>query len=463
MIFLIRRSRYFLYFLLLAYILVNAPELFLCALNTIYTTMVIYRLFPIFYGSFTRGLPFYIRPSHYLAPTCNHKKLLLEDLPNYSIIMPLFMEQEVLEELIENISAIKYPKDKMQVLIVLEEEDVIMQHSIKSIKLPEFFQVIIVPRSNIQTKGNACNYALNFVKGEYCVIYDAEDKPDVYQLSKAVQKFHALDASYVCLQAKLNYYNWNENFLTKMFAIEYAILFDYVIPMLVKFNFSIPLGGTSNHFKTSVLKEIGGWDALNVTEDAELGIRIKSSGFKVGIIDSYTLEEAPIHVRVWIKQRMRWMKGHLKTYLDLISAISKRYQNTKKSQNVTTSTLYNSCIMKILDFVSISCLIGMPTIFFAISPIIFIVFFFADLGEFTRTALRFSGIFGIMSIAALSFITMFNKNLNIETKLWFLFPIYFVLHSVASLFSIYQLYKAPFFWNKTPHGLSKKRRYISDK
>ncbi len=148
--------------------------------------------------------------------------------------------------------------------MVLEEEDVIMQHSIKSIKLPEFFQVIIVPRSNIQTKGNTCNYALNFVKGEYCVIYDAEDKPDVYQLSKAVQKFHALDTSYVCLQAKLNYYNWNENFLTKMFAIEYAILFDYVIPMLVKFNFSIPLGGTSNHFRTSVLKEIGGWDALKM-------------------------------------------------------------------------------------------------------------------------------------------------------------------------------------------------------
>lgn len=120
----------------------------------------------------------------------------------------------------------------------------------------------------------------------------------------------------------VEYYIHNDGF-----AIEYAILFDYVIPMLVKFNFSVPLGGTSNHFRTSVLKEIGGWDSLNVTEDAELGMRIKSSGFKVGIIDSYTLEEAPIHVRVWIKQRMRWMKGHLKMYLDLISAISKRYQN----------------------------------------------------------------------------------------------------------------------------------------
>ena len=237
------------------------------------------------------------------------------DFPHYSILLPVYKETAVIQKLIHSITKIEYPKTKLQVLIVVEETDIDLRRALHSMhSLPHFFYVIYVPDSFPKTKGKACNYALQYVKGEYVTIYDAEDVPCAQQLLYAVQKFEESDNLLACVQARLNFFNKDENTLTAIFSLEYYKQFNYLFPAFISLGFPIPIGGSSNHFRTQVLKDIGGWDAYNVTEDAELGYRLAKSGYRIEMMDSDTLEEAPINCRTWINQRTRWIKGHLVTY-----------------------------------------------------------------------------------------------------------------------------------------------------
>ena len=172
-----------------------------------------------------------------------------------------------------------------------------------------------MPPSQPQTKPKACNFALRFARGEYLVIYDAEDRPEPDQLRKVVATFRRSPPNTACLQCRLNYYNASENWLTRMFTLDYALWFDQVLPGLERLNMPIPLGGTSNHFRIDVLRELHAWDPFNVTEDADLGIRIGQKGYRVGVVDSTTFEEASCHAGNWIRQRSRWIKGYMQTLL----------------------------------------------------------------------------------------------------------------------------------------------------
>ncbi|KKK66161.1 hypothetical protein LCGC14_2966880, partial [marine sediment metagenome] len=226
-----------------------------------------------------------------------------------------------------------YPHNKLDIKIIMEEGDEetigaarklgLVKNTTKqsrrkpeSVDLPEKgFDVVIVPRADIKTKPRACNFALKRATGEFCVVYDAEDNPEPDQLKKAVCAFGQLEKDYICLQAKLNYYNSTQNILTKWFTLEYYFWFDYYLPGLVGINAPVPLGGTSNHFRTEALKEIGGWDPYNVTEDADLGMRIYRHRLKTAVLDSYTMEEASSKLLTWIGQRSRWQKGYAQTFL----------------------------------------------------------------------------------------------------------------------------------------------------
>lgn len=201
-------------------------------------------------------------------------------------------------------------------------------------ELPSYIHLIKVPFSLPRTKPKALNYAMQYCRGKYVVIYDAEDRPDADQLLKAVIAFDELPKEYVCLQAKLNFYNENENLLTKLFSIEYCLWFKYLLKGLSLMDLPVTLGGTSNHFKVDALQKIGFWDAYNVTEDADLGIRLYSFGYKVHMIDSYTLEESPIDIISWIKQRSRWIKGFIQTFLVFLAQKDK-YKRFKFYQITT--------------------------------------------------------------------------------------------------------------------------------
>ncbi|MEK7276493.1 MAG: glycosyltransferase family 2 protein, partial [Chloroflexota bacterium] len=237
------------------------------------------------------------------------------DLPIYTILVPLYQEFEVLPQLVRSIDSMDYPKSKLDVKLLLEENDRQTIDAAVAMRPPSYFEFVIVPDSMPRTKPKACNYGLVSARGTYTVIFDAEDRPDQDQLKKAVVAFRKAPGDVACLQAKLNYFNRNQNLLTRWFTTEYSTWFDLILPGLDNTNAPIPLGGTSNHFYTEKLRELGGWDPYNVTEDADLGIRMFKHGYRTAIIDSTTYEEANSEWRNWIRQRSRWVKGYMQTWL----------------------------------------------------------------------------------------------------------------------------------------------------
>lgn len=190
--------------------------------------------------------------------------------PTYTILCPLYKETAVFDQFITAMKTIDYPKNKLQILLLLEEDDAESLTTVKHMKLPDYFEVVVVPHSFPKTKPKAMNYGLRCVTGELVVIYDGEDVPEPQQLKKVVVAFSKLDENVVCIQAKLNFYNVHQNLLTRIFTVEYSLWFDLILPGLQSIHAPIPLGGTSNHFKKKNLIEIGAWDSFNVTEDADL-------------------------------------------------------------------------------------------------------------------------------------------------------------------------------------------------
>ncbi|MCC8242745.1 glycosyltransferase family 2 protein [Saccharothrix luteola] len=237
------------------------------------------------------------------------------DLPRYTVLIPLHREEVVVPGLVETIHRLDYPAHRLQVLLLVEQDDEITRPALDRLDLPPEFEVVLVPGGGPRTKPNACNAGLGLATGELCVIYDAEDHPEADQLRKAAIAFEAQPDRVVCVQAELAYWNPWTNWLTRHFAAEYAANFALALRGLDRLRLPIPLGGTSNHFRVDALRALGGWDPHNVTEDADLGVRIARRGWDVRIIDSTTYEEANSELRNWVRQRSRWIKGYCQTWL----------------------------------------------------------------------------------------------------------------------------------------------------
>ncbi|MEN8893867.1 glycosyltransferase [Planktotalea arctica] len=237
-----------------------------------------------------------------------------EKLPRVSILIPLHDESDVLDALLRRIGLLSYPKALLDVILVIEATDLPTRAHLETARLPTWMRVLIVPPGRITTKPRALNYALPFCQGDIVGIYDAEDAPDPEQVSDVVAAFHAAPEKMACVQCVLDFYNAKANALSRFFAIEYATWFRLVLPGVARMGFAIPLGGTSVFFRRSVLERLHGWDAHNVTEDADLGIRLARSGYHTMLINSVTMEEANNSPWPWIKQRSRWLKGYLITY-----------------------------------------------------------------------------------------------------------------------------------------------------
>ncbi len=238
-----------------------------------------------------------------------------ESWPLYTILVPLFRESNVAKNIVASMERLDYPKDKLDIKLLLEESDAETQDAVRRVVLPSYYETIVIPHAYPLTKPKACNHGLAVARGEFCVIYDAEDRPEPDQLKIAVRALRRGPSELVCVQAKLNFYNPRQNMLTKWFTIDYTVWFDFFLPGLAMLGGPIPLGGTSNHFRMSALRTLGGWDPFNVTEDCDLGIRIARNGWRTGLIDSTTWEEANPNLRNWINQRSRWIKGYFQTHI----------------------------------------------------------------------------------------------------------------------------------------------------
>lgn len=236
------------------------------------------------------------------------------DLPKYTVVCPLYREAGMVAALLRAIEALDYPRDRLEVLLALEADDAATQAAAAELDLPGHVRVVIAPPGSPKTKPRACNVALNHAHGQLLVIYDAEDRPHPGQLREAAARFAAADDTLVCLQAPLRVLP-RQTILQRQFAMEYAAQFDVALYGMTRLGLPFPLGGTSNHFRIDRLRDVGGWDPWNVTEDADLGFRFASRGWRIGALRLPTTESAPETARDWLTQRTRWLKGFLQTLI----------------------------------------------------------------------------------------------------------------------------------------------------
>ncbi|GIT90365.1 glycosyl transferase [Jannaschia pagri] len=235
-------------------------------------------------------------------------------MPVISVLVPLHKEPEIATALTERLSRIDYPRALLDICLVVEADDLATRAALADADLPHWMRVIAVPDGTPRTKPRAMNYALNFARGDIVGVYDAEDAPAPDQLRRVAARFLAAPPEVACLQGLLDYYNPTRNWMSRCFTIEYANWFRLVLPGIARMGLVVPLGGTTLFFRRSALEAVGAWDAHNVTEDADLGIRLARKGLRTEILQTTTLEEANASPVAWIKQRSRWMKGYVLTW-----------------------------------------------------------------------------------------------------------------------------------------------------
>lgn len=377
-----------------------------------------------------------------------------EDLPIYTILVPMYKEPSVLPILAAALKKMDYPKSKLDIKLVLEQNDHETIDAAKALELASIFEIVEVPDSLPKTKPKACNYAMRLARGEYLTIYDAEDKPEPDQLKKVMVAFRRLGRKTACIQAHLNYFNSHENWLTRMFTLEYSLWFDLFLPALDHLRFPIPLGGTSNHFDLKKLREVGGWDPFNVTEDADLGLRFAAYGYHVGVVNSVTFEEANSKLGNWIRQRSRWIKGYIQTWL----------VNMRNPFGLLRRVGWKG-------FLSFQLFVG-GTIVSALSfPFMVIPFIFwlitntGALRSFFPLPLLAVSIINLVAgnsfliyLSMLAAVKSRTADLRPNTDLLpyaLTVPGYWVLQSIAGYKALWQLITNPFYWEKTTHGISK--------
>ena len=376
-----------------------------------------------------------------------------DELPIYTVLLPVYNEPSIVTNLLNGVGKLDYPADKLEVLLLIEEDDPSTAQALIDTPPPPSVRVVEVPHSMPKTKPKACNYGMSLegVHGEYMTIYDAEDIPDPLQLRKAALALRAAPDDVGCLQARLGYFNERQNLLTRWFSLEYDQWFGIVLPAVQSSGGVVPLGGTSNHIKAAVWHEVGGWDQYNVTEDADLGVRLARYGYRTMILDSITLEEANSDVVNWIRQRSRWYKGYLQTMLVYLrDPVELRKQIGTKAMlrliNMTGAIPLINVLNLVFWFVMLIWVVGRPD---------FVNMLFPPVSYYTCLGLLVIG-------APLSvYVGLLVTQALGKPHLWWaalLAPLYWILQSLAALKAIYQLIFRPFFWEKTVHGLSEQPR-----
>lgn len=374
-------------------------------------------------------------------------------LPRYTVLVALYNEAEVMPGLVEALDALDYPRDRLEILLALEQADEETRLAAARLALPAHVRIVVVPDRQPRTKPKALNYALQMATGEIIAVYDAEDEPEPDQLRKAAAVLVAGRGRIGCAQARLTIDPAQPSWLDRQFALEYAALFNGLLPVLAAWQLPVPLGGTSNHFLRSALEEAGGWDPYNVTEDADLGIRLGRAGYRVAMIASQTLEEAPPTFAVWLKQRTRWLKGYMQTLV-----VHTRQPGRLMSELGAWGTL------------GFLCTVGGVALSALAHPFLYVMVVIAivsgELPEAGDTipsmalaAVAWTNLaVGYGAAIALAALATRRAGRRVRLASLLTLPFYWLLVSLAGYRALWQLIRTPHSWEKTPHRARPGRR-----
>lgn len=355
-------------------------------------------------------------------------------LPVYSILIALKDEAAVMPQLARSMAGLDYPQDRIDLKLLVEETDLRTQAAVRAQTWPAGTELLVIPAGDPQTKPRALNYGLAHATGTYVVVYDAEDRPHPGQLKAAVRAFNAHSADLACVQAPLVGTPAKGGWLARHWALEYAIQFSLLVPALARLGLPVALGGTSNHFRRTSLVAAGGWDAWNVTEDADLGLRLARLGHRVGAIRSPTLEAPPEQGRVWRAQRSRWLKGYMQTWFVLMRRDS-GIQGLRPAAFASVQMTLGAAIL--------SAMVHGP---WAVWCLTCLCCPGVSLGLFGIGALCLSLFTGVLSACLVPGKWNRQRVSDILTL-----PLYWPLQTLAMVRAMWSLAHTPHYWAKTPH------------
>ncbi|MDQ7076863.1 MAG: glycosyltransferase family 2 protein [Robiginitomaculum sp.] len=365
-----------------------------------------------------------------------------QDLPLYTLLIPLYHEAEVLDDLCKAIEALNYPSSKLDIKLLLEADDKNTIHAVRDHPLGSSWEILIVPPIGPQTKPKALNAGFARARGELVTIYDAEDRPHPDQLRHAVRAFaEDMAGNLGCVQAPLGYYNADQNWLTRQFALEYAAHFQVLVPAMACLGLPFPLGGTSNHFRASALRAVGAWDPYNVTEDADLGYRLGANGWRLGTITPPTREEATAQLGPWQRQRSRWLKGYIQTI------------GVHMRRPAMHNALPGALSMMITLGTAVFAALGHALFSMLMLGVLFLAPWTGTLLAPIDYGLALAG-----PLVGMAMLAMGAKRASLTYSLLDLLgaTLYWPLHSWAMARAILDLVRRPFYWEKTRHGLCPK-------
>lgn len=377
------------------------------------------------------------------SPVIQHPDAVL---PVVTLLVPLFREQDIANALLTRLTALKYPHHRLEVLLILEANDIQTRSVLKGIDLPEWIRVIDVPNGTVRTKPRAMNFAMNFAQGDIVGIYDAEDAPALDQIDRVVAYF-SHNPKVDCVQGILDYYNPTANWLSRCFTIEYAIWFRLLLPGLARLGLPIPLGGTTMFIRRHVLQAAHGWDAHNVTEDADLGIRLARQGYRTEVLRTVTQEEANNRPWPWIKQRSRWLKGYVITYLVHMRQPVLLWKDLGTWRFVGVQLIFLATILQFslapLLWSFWLVLLGMPHPFPSL------------MGDFMVWSVTCAFIASELVALLVGWVAL-SRSPHHNLKIWVpTLMIYYPLGTIAMYKALWELLVNPFYWDKTMHGTSR--------
>ncbi len=372
------------------------------------------------------------------------QSIVVQRRPVVSIMVPLYREPAVVPRLLNRLARLTWPRDLLDILLVVEENDHATRDALARHALPGWVRVIPVPDAQLRTKPRALNYAMLFARGTVVGVYDAEDAPDPDQIHRVVACFHRGPATLACVQGVLDFYNPRTNWLARCFTIEYASWFRVILPGMQRLGLAVPLGGTTLFFRRDILEQLGGWDAHNVTEDADLGIRLARHGYYTQLLDTVTQEEANCHVLPWIKQRSRWLKGYAVTWLVNMRAPRAMWRQLGPWRFAGVQVLFLGTLVQ-----------------FLLAPLLWSFWLMLlGTGHPLQTMLpdgvlpTFAALF-LLAEATTVTVGALALRARHHAGLWQWLPalhLYFPLAVVAVYKALWELVRTPFYWDKTAHG-----------
>ncbi|MGR3640095.1 glycosyltransferase family 2 protein [Alterinioella nitratireducens] len=337
--------------------------------------------------------------------------------PALTILLPVYREPSVIAELARAMRALDYPSP--EIVLLVEEDD---QETRAALDFWPY-RVLVVPDGKPRTKPRAVNYGLLHTRGEVVVIFDAEDRPAPDQPKRAVARMVA-DPDCAVVQAVLAC-DHDGPLIARLWALEYAVLFRGVLPMLDWLGLPFLLGGTSQYLRRDALMEVGAFDAHNVTEDADLSLRL-ARNYAFHTVMSATGEEAPVTVTSWVKQRSRWLKGFCQTTM-----VHWKDDLPWRARLAFALQLPVQLLCIASHPIGLAVMISDPD-----GPLAVMLF-----AGYALTIITFM-------------IAAYRSGRRVRDAM--VMPVYCCLHVVALVIAVVELVVAPSLWRKTTHGIARR-------